>query len=56
MRLGISFARVQISFLDICIKSYRGMKILGEVWARQASAKANEQELTTSAQNGGQHE
>jgi hypothetical protein len=29
------------------------MKILGEGWARQASTRANQQELTTSAQKGG---
>jgi hypothetical protein len=32
----------------------RGTKILKEVWAGQASARANQQELTTSGQKGGQ--
>jgi hypothetical protein len=32
------------------------MKILGEIWARWASVVANQQELTTSTQKGGQHE
>jgi hypothetical protein len=32
------------------------MKILGEVWARRASAIANQQELTTSAQKDKQQE
>jgi hypothetical protein len=55
MRLGISFAGVQISKkLDLWIKSYGEIKILEEVWARRASTRANQQELTTSAQKGGQ--
>jgi hypothetical protein len=34
MRLAISFVGVQISyFLDLRIKSYGGLKFLGEVWA-----------------------
>jgi hypothetical protein len=42
MHLKISFTRVQISqFLDLRIKSYGKMKILGEVWAGQASDVAN---------------
>jgi hypothetical protein len=40
--------------LDILIKSYREMKLLGEVWAKQASVGANQQELTTSAKKCGQ--
>jgi hypothetical protein len=32
------------------------MKILGEVWAGRASAIANQQEVTTSIQKGGQQE
>jgi hypothetical protein len=50
MRLAISFAGVQISyFLDLRIKSYGYLKILGEVWAGWACAGANEEELTTCA-------
>jgi hypothetical protein len=53
MHLGISFAEVQISyFLDVRIKNYGEMKILGEVWIGWAIAKANQQELTTSAPKG----
>jgi hypothetical protein len=38
MRLtGVQF----LSFLDIQIKTYEEMKILGEVWAGQASVGAN---------------
>jgi hypothetical protein len=48
--LTISFAGVQISyFLDLRIKSNECLKILREVWARRACAKANEEELTTCA-------
>jgi hypothetical protein len=32
------------------------MKILGEVWAWRASVEANQHELTTSTQIGGQQE
>ena len=55
MRLGISFARVQFFFiiLDFRIKSYRETKNSGEVWAGQASAITNQQELTTCAQKWG---
>jgi hypothetical protein len=57
MRLEISFAGVQISkFLDLWIKSYGYLKILGEVWVGRACAGANQQELTTCAKIGGQEE
>jgi hypothetical protein len=50
MCLAISFARVQISyFSDVRLKSYGCLKILGEVWAGRACARANEEELTTCA-------
>jgi hypothetical protein len=39
--------------LDLQIKSYGEIKLLGEIWAGQASARANHQEFTTSAQNVG---
>jgi hypothetical protein len=50
MRLTISFAGVQISyFLDPRIKNYGCLKILGEVWAGRACARAKNEELTTCA-------
>jgi hypothetical protein len=42
--------------LDLQIKSYGEMKNMGEVWIGQASARANQQELTTCAQKCGQEE
>jgi hypothetical protein len=48
MCLAISFTGVQISyFSDLQIKSYRCLKILGEIWAEWACIGANEEELTT---------
>jgi hypothetical protein len=41
-------------FLDLRIKSYGCLKFWGEVWVGRACAGANQQELTTSAQKGGQ--
>jgi hypothetical protein len=35
--------------LDLRVKSYGYLKILREVWARQACVGANEEELTKSA-------
>jgi hypothetical protein len=44
MHLAISFTGVKISyFLDLQIKSYGCLKFLGEVWAGQACAEANEE-------------
>jgi hypothetical protein len=55
MRLAISLAREKKSyFLDLRIKSYGRLKFLEEVWAGRACTGANQQELTTSAQKGGQ--
>jgi hypothetical protein len=55
MHLTISFAGVQISyFLDLRIKSYGCLKILGEVWVGWACAGANQQELNTCAKICGQ--
>jgi hypothetical protein len=42
--------------LDLWIKSYGEMNILGEVWARWASIGINQQELTTCAQKCRQEE
>jgi hypothetical protein len=57
MRLIVSFAgRKKTHFLDLRIKSYGCLKFQGEVWARRASAAANEKELTTCAKSGGQEE
>jgi hypothetical protein len=57
MRLTISFVGVQISyFLNLWIKSYGCLKILGEVWAGWACFGANQQELTTCAKICGQEE
>ena len=42
--------------LDLQIKSYGCLKFLGEVSIGRACAIANQQELTTSTQKGGQHE
>jgi hypothetical protein len=38
------------------MESYGEMKILGEVWVGRANDVANQQELTTLAQKGGQQE
>jgi hypothetical protein len=54
MRLAVSFAWKKSYFLDLRIKSYGCLKFWGEVWVGQACARANQQELTTSAQKGGQ--
>ena len=57
MQLRISLAGIQIPyFLDVQIKHYGKTKTLGEVWARQACAGANQQRLTTCAKKGGQEE
>jgi hypothetical protein len=57
MRLELSFAGKQKSyFLDLQIKSYGCLKFQGEVWAGQACAGANQQELTTCTKSGGQEE
>jgi hypothetical protein len=57
MHLVISFAGVQIfKFLDLQIKSYGCLKILGEAWKGRACAGANQQELTTCAKICGQEE
>jgi hypothetical protein len=50
MCLGISFSGVQIPyFFNLWIKSYGCLKFVGEVWARRACARVNQQELTTCA-------
>jgi hypothetical protein len=55
MWFSTSFVGVQLlSFFDIWIKSYGEMKIQEQLWARQASVAANEDELATSIQKGGQ--
>jgi hypothetical protein len=46
MHLAASFAGKKSYFLDLWIKRYGCLKFLGEVWARQACAGANEEELT----------
>jgi hypothetical protein len=54
IRHAISFAWIQFSyFLDLRIKSYGCLKVLGEVWAGQALAQANEVELTKVPKSGG---
>jgi hypothetical protein len=48
IRLTISVTWVKISyFLDLRIKSYGCLKLLGEVWAGWACAETNQQESTT---------
>jgi hypothetical protein len=55
MRFRIIFAEIQIlKNLDLQIKSYGCLKILGEVWAGWAYARANEGGLTKCAQKMGQ--
>jgi hypothetical protein len=57
MCFGISFVGAQfLYFLDLRIKSYGEMKILGEVWVGWASAVANQKGLTISAQKSGQQD
>jgi hypothetical protein len=46
MHLAASFAGKKSYFLDLWIKRYGCLKFLVEVWARQACAGANEEELT----------
>jgi hypothetical protein len=41
---------VRECILELQIKSYGEMKILGEVWAGRVNVRANQQELTTSTQ------
>jgi hypothetical protein len=54
MQFRISFVYIQfLLFLDIWIKSYGEMKILGEVWRGWASARANHHDLTKYAQKSG---
>jgi hypothetical protein len=54
IHLALSFAGKQKSyFLDLRIKSYGYLKFQGEVWAGQACARANQQELTTCTKSGG---
>jgi hypothetical protein len=57
MRLALSFTGKQkMYFLNLRIKSYGCLKFQGEVWAGQACAGANQQELTTCTKSGGQEE
>jgi hypothetical protein len=52
MRLTVTFVGIKKSnFLDLWIKSYGCLKFLGEVWAGQACARANEEELTKYKKN-----
>jgi hypothetical protein len=50
MHLAISYKEVQISyFSNLWIRSYGCLNFLGEIWAGQACAGANEEELTLCA-------
>jgi hypothetical protein len=53
-RLAVSFAGKKIVFFGSTNQKLWSLKFRGEVWAGRACAGANQQELTTSAQKGGQ--